>query len=263
MPSKEKFAVSPTDSEFAHQQRTPSQEAVAGQEGNSDAFDDADEEERARNSISFAPSEVETDVQGLGYPSSAIYFGSPPREGGRVPSIRAVPSSNNVLSPPMPQMGNLMQQFDRDRTQGPRAHMHDGKYLAQANQNFNLHPHIHPPPVVSLSSATWSAAPPSTYRAEPDVGAKALPSWLHFDAKELELWGIPSLNDNGEVFAVRIIERMPPREKRRSYDSSQILKDETTEREVARLVIEVVDGLKSPGAFSLEDYGQSPPASAL
>jgi axial budding pattern protein 2 len=137
--------------------------------------------------------------------------------------------------------------------------MHDGKYLAQANQNFNLHPHIHPPPVVSLSSATWSAAPPSTYRAEPDVGAKPLPGWLHFDAKELELWGIPSLTDDGEVFGVRIIERKPPREKRKSYDSSQIMKDETIEREVARVVIEVVDGVKSPGAFSLDDYASPPP----
>lgn len=235
-------------------------------EDNSDAFDDADEEERQRNSMAFAPSLVETDVQGLGFPSSAIYFGSPPREPqrDRSSSIRAVPAHDVVLSPPLPQLGNLMQQLDEpgqstEHTSAARASMHNGRYIAQTNQNFNLHPHIHPPPVVSLSAATWSSAPPSTYRAEADVGAKPLPGWLHFDTKELELWGIPSLSDDGEVFAVRIIELQPPREKRKSYDSSQVMKDAATERVVARVVIEVVDGVKSPDAFSLDAYASPPP----
>lgn len=267
MPSKERFGVSPTTSEFPEKQRTPSQEAIAGQEeSHSDAFDDADEEERQRDSMAYAPSQVGTDLQGLGYPASAIYFGSPPRETkrDREPSIRAIAQQDVVLSPPLPQPGTLMQQLDERethlRTHAPKAVVHDGRYVAQANQNFNLHPQIHPPPTVSLSAATWSSAPPSVYRAEPDAGAKPLPAWLHFDAKELELWGIPSLRDEGEIFTVRIIERKPPREKRKSYDSSQIMKDETIEREVARVTIEVTDTMKSPGdAFSLDGYGSPPP----
>lgn len=235
MPSRGRLAQqSPTHDEFGEAvHKTPSEEAIAVVD--EAAFDDAEEE--ARRSMAYAP----TEIGGLGFPSEAIYFGSPPpqRAGGqRISSIRAVPPpAESVQSPPLPQL-NLVQQLAANRRSAVSANsvLHDGRYLAQANENFNLHPHINPPPVVTLSASTWSSAPPSTYRAE-GIDGQPLPKWLHWDTKELELWGIPSLADAGQVIEVRIIERMP-KEKRRSYDSSQYIPNEQTEREVGSVVVE-------------------------
>jgi axial budding pattern protein 2 len=241
MPSRERFAAqSPTNDQASVASHTPSQEAIAV---NNDAFDDADEEgPRDRASTAYAPS----DLTGLGYPAEAIIFGDRSSQafssdGKRVVSIRAIPAKDVVLSPPLPQFGSMAQPTN------PRAYaarrpistgsaLHDGRYIAQTNETFNLHPHIDPPPQVSLSAATWSAPAPSTYRIESSDGS-ALPSWLHWDGKELELWGIPALGDAGQIINVKVVERIP-KPKRKSYDSSQLIPEEITEREVGSCIIE-------------------------
>lgn len=111
----------------------------------------------------------------------------------------------------------------------------DGRVVACANETFSIHPHINPPPTVSLSAATWSSAPPSTYRAEVEGGGQ-LPAWLHFDGRELELWGVPSLGNTGQVTVLRILEKLPSKGKdpmSYGYVPSQ-------EREVGRVTIECV-----------------------
>ncbi|KAK4685076.1 axial budding pattern protein 2, partial [Tremellales sp. Uapishka_1] len=283
-PSRERVGFSPVESEPGTQQRTPSQTAYP------DAFEDADEQ---RRSTIYAPSDA--GVQGLGYPSSAIYFGSPSAQTDRgyisersshVPSearsstIRAVPTYDNPLSPPLPQVGSFMR-HRRTATGGsgnnhassrPGSGIQDGRIIACANETFSTHPTIHPPPTVSLSAATWSSGPPSTYRAVGENGAP-LPQWLHFDARELELWGVPALRHAGETIVVRIIEKMGNGNRR--SDPTQFGYEPPQEREVGRIVIEwvavlspsppitdddcfsrVVDRLKSP-QFALEDVAHA------
>lgn len=233
MPSREKFAVSPTQSEMPQASRTPSEEAIM--ETPADAFDDADEEAR-RESTLYAPSQL-GDLQALGYPADSIVFGSPPPNGRmslpagkRVSSIRAVPQDTAVMSPPLP-MGKVLQQsLDRNRQTT------DGRYIALVNETFNLHPALNPPPSVSLSAATWTAQAPSTYRAERMDGT-ALPAWLRWDTKEFTLWGIPPVNGGDEVIEVRIVERIP-KEKRKHYDSSVWEPSLPNERQVGHVVIQ-------------------------
>jgi axial budding pattern protein 2 len=239
MPSRERFTQSPTADLVSVASHTPSQEAIAE---NSDAFDDADEEgARERASTVYAPS----DLTGLGYPAEAIVFGNRASQalslGQRSESMRFVPpAESEIMSPPLPQVGNLVDAMSppmdgayRPMSTGSAI---AGRYIACQNETFNLHPHINPPPQVSLSAATWSAPAPSTYRIESADGTP-LPSWLHWDGKELELWGIPSLADAGQVLDVRVIERIP-KPKRKSYDSSQLTPGEATEREVGACIIE-------------------------
>lgn len=240
MPSRERFTQSPAADMMSVASHTPSQEAIAGE--NSDAFDDADEEgARDRASTVYAPS----DLTGLGYPAEAIVFGNRTSQalsaGQRSESMRFVPQpEKSVLSPPLPQVGNLMHTLsppvDGHRPISSGSAMTDGRYIAQTNETFNLHPHINPPPQVSLSASTWSAPTPSTYRIESADGSP-LPSWLHWDGKELELWGIPALGDAGQVLHVKVVERIP-KPKRKSYDSSQLIPGEATEREVGSCIIE-------------------------
>ncbi|KAL7425119.1 polarity establishment/cellular polarization [Cryptotrichosporon argae] len=228
-------------------------------------FDDADEARRS----TYAPSEV----NGLGYPASAIYFGdgadasaatsqraSLEVDGGaRGSTIRVVPTADAALSPPLPTVGNFM----RHRRTGtndsvgraPRragaagAAGGDGRVVACVNETFSIHPSLNPPPTVSLSAATWSSAPPSTYRATLDNGA-ALPAWLHFDARELELWGVPHVHDAGNSISVRVVEKMPSQNRR--SDPLAFGYQPPQEREVGRVVIDVVDRLRSP-QFALDD----------
>jgi axial budding pattern protein 2 len=63
-----------------------------------------------------------------------------------------------------------------------------------------------------------------------------MPAWLHFDARELELWGVPGLANSGDVTAIRIIETLP-RDKRRS-DPTQFGYEPPQEREVGKVTIE-------------------------
>ena len=239
MPSRERFTQSPNADMMSVASRTPSQEAIAE---NADAFDDADEEgARERASTVYAPS----DLTGLGYPAEAIVFGNRASQAlsieQRSESMRFVPPPvESVMSPPLPQVGNLAHTMspptDGRRPISTGSAMTDGRYIAQTNETFNLHPHINPPPQVSLSAATWSAPAPSTYRIESANGSP-LPSWLHWDGKELELWGIPALGDAGQVLHVKVVERIP-KPKRKSYDSSQLIPGEATEREVGSCIIE-------------------------
>lgn len=205
------------------------------------AFDDADT----------------TEVHGLGYPASSI-FGSPNTDGTRGVSmissnprtsydprgstIKAIPPHENPLSPPLPQVGS----FAREITHQPRSARPtpsyrpssmttDGRVVACANETFSMHPTINPPPRIALSAATWSSNPPSTYRAEVDGGGH-LPTWLHFDARELELWGVPALANASDVTTIKIIEILP-RDKRRS-DPSQFGYEPAQEREVGRVTVE-------------------------
>lgn len=235
MPSRERFAVSPTHDEMMPQaSRTPSEEAIM--ESPPDAFDDADEEVK-RESALYAATQL-GDLQALGYPADSIVFGSPTTTnrtsfpaGKRVSSIRAVPEQEiAVMSPPMP-MGNLLRtSLERNRQ------TNDGRYIALVNETFNLHPALNPPPSVSLSAATWTAQAPSTYRAERMDGS-ALPAWLRWDTKEFTLWGIPPTDAVEEVLEVRIMERIS-KEKRKNYDSSQYQPSQLSERQVGHVVIQ-------------------------
>lgn len=202
------------------------------------AFDDADT----------------TEVHGLGYPASSI-FGSPGSEATRGVSmissnprssydprsstIRAIPPHESALSPPLPQVGS----FAREITRQPHPQMQhrptsmtsDGRVIACANETFSMHPTINPPPRIALSAATWSSNPPSSYRAEVEGGG-SLPTWLHFDARELEIWGVPALANAGDVTSLKIVEIMP-RDKRRS-DPSQFGYEPAQERIVGRVIVE-------------------------
>lgn len=253
-------------------------------------FDDADE---ARRSMAVS----ERDVQGLGYPASSI-FGSPgsnatrgvsymsdnrdsylddngaDRDPNRASTIRAIPpQAPLVLSPPLPQVGSFVRdrqapgqpfvipqpQTGDNRSSGQVTT--DGRVIACANETFSMHPTINPPPRIALSAATWSSAPPSTYRAEVIDGdvdsasgpsrtgsaaaaasakgkakAKPLPTWLHFDARELELWGVPALGNAGEVTTIRVMESLP-RDKRNS-DPGRFGYEPQQEREVGRVTVE-------------------------
>lgn len=246
MPSREKFAVSPTSDHGLSQANKPSQEAIAE---NLEAFDDADESpDKERASTIYAPS----DLSGLGYPPEALVFGN--RDSLSMPramSMRSVVETREpgFMSPPLPQVGNLVEtqvvpaETNATSGAGPssrpvssNAALNDGRYIAQTNETFNLHPYINPPPTVSLSASTWSSPSRSTYRIESATG-EPLPKWLHWDANELELWGIPALGDSGTVISVKVIEKMPV-EKRKSYDSSQLIVTAANERVVGSCVIE-------------------------
>lgn len=195
----------------------------------------------------------------------------------RASTIRAipVPLAPFVLSPPLPQVGSFVRdvtvpdqpfvipqsqpaisQHQQMRPTGPGAGQitSDGRVIACANETFSMHPTINPPPRIALSAATWSSAPPSTYRAEvmmPDsqgegpawnqtAGQKSkgrpLPSWLHFDAREMELWGVPALGNAGEVITIRVMELLP-RDKRNS-DPGRFGYEPQQEREVGRVTVE-------------------------
>nr|XP_019009322.1 uncharacterized protein I206_05971 [Kwoniella pini CBS 10737]OCF48103.1 hypothetical protein I206_05971 [Kwoniella pini CBS 10737] len=244
-------------------------------------FSDADHDQ-ARRSTVYAPSEGGIQENpGLGYPNSAIYFGSqngdvepsegytsqrnsilPQRSENRGSStIKVIPSKGvSPLSPALPQVGsfirhrrtntgsagatNAMMKSPPSSSNGAN----DGRIIAIANETFSIHPQINPPPTVSLSAATWSSNPPSTYRAEIENGGN-LPNWLHFDSRELELWGVPPLRVTGDVTIIRIIERLP-RDNRRS-DPMSFGYEPPQEREVGRITIEVSDKMRSP-QFALE-----------
>jgi axial budding pattern protein 2 len=202
------------------------------------AFDDADT----------------TEVHGLGYPASSI-FGSPGSEATRgvsmissnprssydprASTIRAIPEHEIALSPPLPQVGSFAKELrhqPQPRMQHrPNSMTSDGRILACANETFSMHPTINPPPRIALSAATWSSNPPSSYRAEVEGGG-SLPTWLHFDARELELWGVPALANAGDVTNLKIVEILP-RDKRRS-DPSQFGYEPAQERIVGRVIVE-------------------------
>ena len=238
----------PSKERILSQRQTPpsarSRHAVAGSEEG--MYDDAEE---ARRSTVYAPSEG----NGLGYPSSAIFFSTPdpnaeddqrssmnPSE-ARSSTIRAIPASTNPLSPPLPQVGSFIR-HRRTNTSGSGGSLSrkgtgiaDGRLVAWANETFSVHPQIYPPPTVSLSAATWSSNPPSVYRIETQSGG-ALPAWLHFDARELELWGVPALKHAGEMTVLKIIEKLPSSNRR--SDPMAFGYDPPTEREVGRVTIE-------------------------
>ena len=238
----------PSREQVMSQHQTPpstrSRHAVAGSEDG--MYDDAEE---ARRSTIYAPSEN----GGVGYPASSIFFSTPdpnaeidqrssmnPSE-ARTSTIRAIPTNMNPLSPPLPQVGSFMR-HRRTNTAGsggnsskPGTGIADGRLVACANETFSIHPQIHPPPTVSLSAATWSSNPPSTYRIETQGGGP-LPAWLHFDARELELWGVPSLENAGEMTALKIIEKLPSNNRR--SDPMAFGYEPPQEREVGRVTIE-------------------------
>lgn len=242
-PSKERV-LSPQQTPPTEQSR----HAIAGSEEG--IYDDADEARRS----TYAPSEA----NGWGYPASAIFFGTPNLDGehdqrssinpseARSSTIRAIPSHDNPLSPPLPQVSSFIR-HRRTNTSGsgggsrPGSGINDGRVVACANETFSIHPQIHPPPTVSLSAATWSSNPPSTYRAEIQGGGP-LPAWLHFDARELELWGVPSLKHAGETTILRIIEKMPNNNRR--SDPMAFGYEPPQERQVGRVILECVFPLR-------------------
>lgn len=232
-PSKERIA-SPTEGPQTHEYSAQGLMSMGQEEEG--MYDDAEEYRRSM---------MGREGVGLGYPASSIFGSEYPdgeSEHNRSSTITAVPPHDNPMSPPLPQVGSFVRHSNTPSGAAVAAmarptsgSANDGRVIACANETFSIHPQIHPPPTVSLSAATWSSAPPSTYRAEVEGGG-SLPSWLHFDARELELWGVPSLNNGGEVTVIRIIEKMP-RDKRRS-DPMAFGYEPQQEREVGRIVIE-------------------------
>nr|ODN80255.1 hypothetical protein L203_05843 [Cryptococcus depauperatus CBS 7841] len=233
-------------------------------------FDDADE--TSHRSTMLYP---DPNNSGLGY-KDVIHFGSPldhatvgetgNAEARGFTSQRkpAVPLENiahtstihqaslheNPLSPRLPQAGSFIR-HRRTNTAGTGSQSssravsgaNNGRVFATFNETFSIHPAIYPPPTVSLSAATWSSSPPSTYRAEVE-GEGSLPMWLHFDARELELWGVPPIEFLGEIMTIRILERLP-RDARR-MDPMSFGYEPPQEKEVGRMTIEITDRLKSP-----------------
>lgn len=226
----------------------------------SGAFDDADEQRR-RSGVGSR------ETQGLGYPASAIFFASPnpnnrisQAESDRPPSTIQAVSHQHPMSPPLPSVGSFVRPritslgrppslarplsgtppqvasaspaYSRSKTDSI---IPEGRATALANETFSIHPQIHPPPTVSLSAATWSSTPPSTYRAEV-IGGGQLPAWLHFDNRELELWGVPAMQHVGETTSIRIVEKMP-RDGRNSNPMAYGYVP-PQEREVGRVTIE-------------------------
>jgi axial budding pattern protein 2 len=63
-----------------------------------------------------------------------------------------------------------------------------------------------------------------------------LPSWLHFDNRELELWGVPATQHLGETTTIRIVEKLP-RDGRNSNPMAYGYVP-PQEREVGRVTIE-------------------------
>ena len=227
-PSKEQIASGREQPPMKHSRRA----LAEVEEG---MFDDAEEKRRSM-------AEAEAGMSGLGYPASAIYFGRPKSDIGDdrssyAPSepggtVKAIPGNDNPLSPPLPHVGALNRHRHRPSEPGV---LGDGRVIACANETFSIHPQIHPPPTAQMSGANWSSNPPSTYRAEKAEGGQ-IPGWLHFDARELELWGVPSARNVGEVIHVKIVEKLP-RDKRISNPLA-FGYGPPPERQVGRLTIE-------------------------
>ncbi|ORX37719.1 hypothetical protein BD324DRAFT_608221 [Kockovaella imperatae] len=183
-------------------------------------FDDAEEKRRSM-------AEAEAGMTGLGYPASAIYYSRP---NSAVDDRSDTGGESSTI--PLPHVGAVNRHRHRPSESGT---MEDGKVLACANETFSIHPQINPPPAAQMSGATWSSTPPSTYRAERQEGGQ-LPGWLHFDARELELWGVPSLKDVGQSIDIKIIEKLP---KDKKVANSSIYGYATSqERQVGKLTIE-------------------------
>ncbi|KIR33301.1 hypothetical protein I352_04068 [Cryptococcus deuterogattii MMRL2647] len=188
---------------------------------------------------------------GKGYTSQRS-SNAPSESTARASTIRAVPFREDPLSPSLPQASSFIRHRRTNTASsnsgsqgsarlvpggnaGVSTGANDGRVYATSNETFSMHPTIHPPPTVSLSAATWSSNPPSTYRAEVEGGG-SLPTWLHFDARELELWGVPPLKAVGDTTTVRILERLP-RDARRA-DPMSFGYEPPQEKEVGRVVIE-------------------------
>ncbi|KAI7960271.1 hypothetical protein MJO29_005339 [Puccinia striiformis f. sp. tritici] len=83
------------------------------------------------------------------------------------------------------------------------------------------------------------------YPNQPELDRKQLPDWLHFDASECEIWGIPRKIDAGPI-AIQIVESKPfsrsykaPLDPSNSIDSPSLGRQ--TEEVVARFTLDVVD----------------------
>ncbi|PLW32326.1 hypothetical protein PCANC_20466 [Puccinia coronata f. sp. avenae] len=84
------------------------------------------------------------------------------------------------------------------------------------------------------------------YPTQPALDRKQLPDWLHFDASECEIWGIPRKIDAGPI-SIQIIENKPFCRSKAFSDPSQHADSPTLGRQreseevVARFTLEVVD----------------------
>ncbi|KAA1084012.1 hypothetical protein PGT21_014415 [Puccinia graminis f. sp. tritici] len=85
------------------------------------------------------------------------------------------------------------------------------------------------------------------YPTQPELDRKQLPDWLHFDASECEIWGIPRKIDAGPI-SIQIIESKPfSRSHKASSDPSSSVDSPTLGRQreieevVARFTLDVVD----------------------
>ncbi|OAV96089.1 hypothetical protein PTTG_02114 [Puccinia triticina 1-1 BBBD Race 1] len=85
------------------------------------------------------------------------------------------------------------------------------------------------------------------YPTQPELDRKQLPDWLHFDASECEIWGIPRKIDAGPI-SIQIIESKPfsrvnksPTDPSNSIDSPALGRQREVEDVVARFTLDVVD----------------------
>lgn len=81
-------------------------------------------------------------------------------------------------------------------------------HVIPANRRFNFHPVLHPPPAVatnSRSTPTRTLAGLRYTACMDDEEGTALPAWIHFESRDLSVWGIPTSDYVGSEWAIKVI----------------------------------------------------------
>lgn len=184
------------------------EDAVEGADEDREENEDADEGGQDRQDSGLYEPERET-----GTPTTSAIFFATPRTSEYEPSppggIRVVnsftPSNYEQPASPNPRTHR--------RTDTASTYYDPVRIAVQVNENFRFTPRLNPPPFVSITSSPGRGGPPrATYHAylEPaDEWSErsALPRWLHFDSRSLEVWGCAGPAEAAGVFALVILER--------------------------------------------------------
>ncbi|KAG0143030.1 hypothetical protein CROQUDRAFT_96798 [Cronartium quercuum f. sp. fusiforme G11] len=222
-----------------------------------------------------------------GSPTTSAIFFSSPRDQHWNPSSPAIPSplsaSYSAQDPqipnqsPNPNSENFFNGPSTNPTSYPSSSSPHGQRAFSRNSGpvvvkvgvgepFHMTPSINRPPSVQMTGSPGRKQNPvnegnkryfalTHFPAQPDKDRKQLPEWLHFDAREYEVWGIPGKNDIG-LMPIQIISRktvtLPGPSGRQAGNQVGITSgthQEEVEEVVARLVLDVVDkkAAKGPG----------------